>query len=120
MANCAYLDETPRLIWVFAICKCPLLILFSSPPHLHTMKFKQATPMGFKQQSKVATGIRVTLNRSATQRVIKLKYTHVIYLKTSVHRLGLLHLRNLLTHTLLFWHFLKNLNFELKDYFGIY
>ena len=24
------------------------------------------------------------------------------------------HLRNLLTHTLLFWHFLENLNFELK------
>ena len=27
----------------------------------------------------------------------------------------LLHLRNLLTHTLLLWHFLENLNFELKD-----
>ena len=26
-----------------------------------------------------------------------------------------IHLRNLLTHTLLFWHFLENLNFELKD-----
>ena len=26
-----------------------------------------------------------------------------------------LHLRNLLTHTLLFWHFLENLNFELKS-----
>ena len=27
----------------------------------------------------------------------------------------ILHLRNLLTHTLLFWHFLENLNFELKN-----
>ena len=26
-----------------------------------------------------------------------------------------IHLRNLLTHTLLFWHFLKNWNFELKN-----
>ena len=31
-----------------------------------------------------------------------------------------IHLRNLLTHTLLFWHFLENLNFELKKYFGIH
>ena len=28
---------------------------------------------------------------------------------------GILHLRNLLTHTLLFWHFLENLNFEFKN-----
>ena len=28
-----------------------------------------------------------------------------------------IHLRNLLTHTLLFWHFLKNWNFELKNIF---
>ena len=27
----------------------------------------------------------------------------------------LIHLRNLLTHTLLFWHFLTNLNFEFKN-----
>ena len=26
-----------------------------------------------------------------------------------------IHLRNLLTHTLLFWHFLENLNFESKN-----
>ena len=26
-----------------------------------------------------------------------------------------IHLRNLLTHTLLFWHFLENQNFELKN-----
>ena len=26
-----------------------------------------------------------------------------------------IHLRNLLTHTFLFWHFLKNWNFELKN-----
>ena len=30
-----------------------------------------------------------------------------------------LHLRNLLTHTLLFWHFLENWNFEIKKYFGL-
>ena len=28
-----------------------------------------------------------------------------------------IHLRNLLTHILLFWHFLKNWNFELKNIF---
>ena len=27
----------------------------------------------------------------------------------------IIHLRNLLTHTLLFWHFLENLNFESKN-----
>ena len=31
------------------------------------------------------------------------------------HNFLLLHLRNLLTHTLLFWHFLKNLNFEFRN-----
>ena len=29
-----------------------------------------------------------------------------------------IHLRNLLTHTLLFWHFLENLYFEFKNTFG--
>ena len=31
---------------------------------------------------------------------------------TSAMGKGYIHLRNLLTHTLLFWHFIKNLNFE--------
>ena len=29
--------------------------------------------------------------------------------------LNVVHLRNLLTHTLLFWHFLENLSFEFKN-----
>ena len=32
-----------------------------------------------------------------------------------VNMVSQIHLRNLLTHTLLFWHFLKNLNFEFKN-----
>ena len=39
-------------------------------------------------------------------------------LKTDFCLKEVLHLRNLLTHSLLFWHFLENFNFELKNTLG--
>ena len=51
MANSVESDETPRLVWVNAICKCPLFGCFFSinaltrSPQLRTLNFRLATPL---------------------------------------------------------------------------
>ena len=47
MANSAGPDETPRFIWIFAICKCSTFFInaLTTSPQLRTLIFRQATPL---------------------------------------------------------------------------